>query len=182
MDFCRNRLPVAYNPDAPEPVRWKRFLSELLEPEDILTLQEYMGYCLLPTTKAQKMLMIIGKGGEGKSRIGVVVRALFGDNMANGNLAKAETNRFARADLEHLLVMVDDDMKLEALPHTNYIKTIITAELPLDLEKKSEELNYQYSFRIDNTSLNAMLPVAPSGSADWQEAEPWKSLEREGIQ
>ena len=52
----------------------------------------------------------------------------------------------------------------------------------LDLEKKSEELNYQYSFRIDNTSLNAMLPVAPSGSADWQEAEPWKSLEREGIQ
>ncbi len=142
MDFCRNRLPVVYNPDAPEPVRWKCFLSELLEPEDILTLQEYMGYCLLPTTKAQKMLMIIGKGGEGKSRIGVVMRALFGDNMANGNLAKVETNRFARADLEHLLVMVDDDMKLEALPQTNYIKTIVTADVPVDLEKKSKQ-SYQ---------------------------------------
>ena len=140
--FCRNRLPVCYDPAAMPPVRWLQFLSELLNEEDILTLQEFMGYCLLPTTKAQKMLMIIGKGGEGKSRIGVVMRALFGENMANGNLTKVETNRFARADLEHVLVMVDDDMKLEALPQTNYIKTIITAELPLDLERKSRQ-SYQ---------------------------------------
>lgn len=140
--FCRNRLPVCYDPAALPPLRWLRFLSELLNEEDIPTLQEFMGYCLLPTTKAQKMLMIIGKGGEGKSRIGVVMRALFGESMVNGNLTKVETNRFARADLEHVLVMVDDDMKLEALPQTNYIKTIITAELPLDLERKSRQ-SYQ---------------------------------------
>ena len=140
--FCRNRLPVRYDPGDPPPATWLQFLSELLNEEDISTLQEYMGYCLLPTTKAQKMLMIIGKGGEGKSRIGVFMRALFGESMANGNLTKVETNRFARADLEHVLVMVDDDMKLEALPQTNYIKTIITAELPLDLERKSRQ-SYQ---------------------------------------
>ncbi len=140
--YCRNRLTVAYDPGAPFPVRWLQFLNDLLIPEDILTLQEYMGYCLIPTTKAQKMLMLVGKGGEGKSRIGVVVRAIFGDSMVNGNLTKVETNRFARADLEHVLVMVDDDMKLEALPQTNYIKTIVTAKLPLDLEKKSQQ-SYQ---------------------------------------
>ncbi len=138
-EYCRNRLPVAFEPKAREPTRWLQFLHDLLIQEDILTLQEYMGYCLIPTTKAQKMLMLVGKGGEGKSRIGVVMRAIFGDSMANGNLTKVETNRFARADLEHVLVMVDDDMKLEALPQTNYIKTIITAELPLDLEKKSQQ-------------------------------------------
>ena len=55
--FCRNRLPVDYNPNAPRPERWLRFLSELLDAEDIPTLQEFMGYCLIPTTKAQKMLM-----------------------------------------------------------------------------------------------------------------------------
>ncbi len=141
-DFCLNRLPVRYDPEAQRPERWLRFLDELLIPEDILTLQEFMGYCLIPSTKAQKMLMLVGKGGEGKSRIGVVMRALFGTSMVNGNLTKVETNRFARADLEHTLVMVDDDMKLEALPQTNYIKTIITAELPLDLEKKSQQ-SYQ---------------------------------------
>jgi len=39
-------------------------------------LQEFLGYCLLPTPKGQKMLMLIGKGGEGKSRIGLVMRSL----------------------------------------------------------------------------------------------------------
>ena len=43
-EFCRNRLPVKYNPDVPQPVTWLHFLSELLEDEDILTLQEYLGY------------------------------------------------------------------------------------------------------------------------------------------
>ena len=141
-EYCRNRLTVRYDPNAGMPQRWLAFLEQLLEPEDICTLQEFLGYCLIPTTKAQKMLMIVGQGGEGKSRIGVVMRAIFGDNMVNGNLAKVETNRFARADLEHRLVMVDDDMKMEALPGTNYIKLIITAELPLDLEKKSKQ-SYQ---------------------------------------
>ena len=67
--FCRNRLPVAYNQKAAKPERWLAFLNELLEPEDIPTLQEYLGYCLIPCTKGQKMMFLLGKGGEGKSRI-----------------------------------------------------------------------------------------------------------------
>ena len=141
-DYCRNRLPVAYLPDAPQPVTWLHFLSQLLEPEDILTLQEFIGYCFIPSTKGQKMLMLTGKGGEGKSRIGVVLRALLGTNMKTGSVAKVETSTFARADLEHELLMLDDDMKLEALPQTNNIKAIITAELPMDLERKKQQ-SYQ---------------------------------------
>ena len=75
-EFCRNRLPVKYNPDAPQPVTWLHFLSELLEDEDILTLQEYLGYCLIPTTRGQTMMLLKGNGGEGKSRIGVVMQAV----------------------------------------------------------------------------------------------------------
>ena len=141
-DYCRNRLPVAYHPEAPQPVTWLHFLSQLLEPEDILTLQEFIGYCFIPSTKGQKMLMLTGKGGEGKSRIGVVLRALLGTNMKTGSVAKVETSNFARADLEHELLMLDDDMKLEALPQTNNIKAVITAELPMDLERKRQQ-SYQ---------------------------------------
>ena len=141
-DYCRNRLPVAYHPEAPQPVTWLHFLSQLLEPEDILTLQEFIGYCFIPSTKGQKMLMLTGKGGEGKSRIGVVLRALLGTNMKTGSVAKVETSNFARADLEHELLMLDDDMKLEAPPQTNNIKAIITAELPMDLERKRQQ-SYQ---------------------------------------
>lgn len=159
-EYCRNRLPVAYIPDAPQPVTWLHFLSELLESEDIPTLQEFMGYCLIPSTRGQKMLMLIGRGGEGKSRIGLVLRALLGNNMNTGSIAKIETSRFARADLEHELLVVDDDMKLEALPQTNNIKAIITAELPMDLEKKGQQ-SYQGDLYVrflgfGNGSLKAL--------------------------
>ena len=135
-DIVVNRLPVAYHPDAPKPERWLQFVDELLEPGDVLTLQEYMGYCLLPVTFGQKMLIIIGRGGEGKSRIGTVMKDLLGDNMYMGSIAKIENSPFARADLEHMLLMVDDDLKMEALKQTNYIKSIVTSELPMDLERK----------------------------------------------
>jgi len=159
-DYCRNRLPVAYVPNAPQPLTWMRFLSQLLEPEDIPTLQEFLGYCLIPSTKGQKMLLLIGRGGEGKSRIGPVLHTLLGDNMATGSLAKVETNKFARADLEHELLMLDDDMKLEALPQTNTIKAIVTADLPMDLEKKGQQ-SYQGDLYVrflglGNGSLKAL--------------------------
>ena len=134
--YCNNRLTVAYNPDAPTPKKWLQFLSELLQPEDIPTLQEFLGYCLLPTTKGQKMLMLIGKGGEGKSRIGLVMRSLLGDSMNTTSIQKVESNRFSRADLENKLLMVDDDMDMSALPKTNYIKSIVTAEAKMDVERK----------------------------------------------
>ena len=142
MEITRYRLPVCYNPEAPKPERWLSFLEELLYPEDIPVLQEYMGYCLIPSTLAQKMLLITGKGGEGKSRVGVVMKSLLGTNMNLGSVAKVEKSPFARADLQHILLMVDDDLKLEALDQTNYLKSIITAELPMDLERKGVQ-SYQ---------------------------------------
>ena len=141
--FCRNRLPVNYaGVTAKAPEHWVRFVNELLEPEDVKTLQEFMGYCMIPSTRAQKMLLIIGNGGEGKSRIGVVMRDILGDNMNNGSIPKLETNSFARADLEHKLLMVDDDMRMENLPTTNNLKALITADGPMDLEKKGVQ-SYQ---------------------------------------
>ena len=71
---------------------------------DIPTLQEYIGYCLIPSNKGQRMMVIKGSGGEGKSQIGAVLGTLFGSNMKDGSIGKISENRFARADLEHIPV------------------------------------------------------------------------------
>jgi len=141
-EIVRCRLPVAYNPDALTPTRWLAFLDGLLYPEDIPTLQEFIGYCLIPSNKGQRMMVIKGNGGEGKSQIGAVLSAIFGTNMKDGSIGKISENRFARADLERRLLMIDDDMDMNALPKTNYIKTIVTAEAKLDLERKGVQ-SYQ---------------------------------------
>ena len=88
------------------------------------------------------MMVIKGNGGEGKSQIGVVLSRLFGCNMKDGNIGKISENRFARADLEHTLLCVDDDMRMEALRQTNYVKSIVTAQGQMDLERKGKQ-SYQ---------------------------------------
>ena len=140
--IVRSRLPVSYNPNAPKPERWLKFLGELLYSEDIPTLQEFIGYCLIPSNKGQRMMVIKGSGGEGKSQIGAVLSALFGCNMKDGSIGKISENRFARADLEHVLLCVDDDMRMEALRQTNYVKSIVTAQGKMDLERKGKQ-SYQ---------------------------------------
>ena len=140
--IVRSRLPVAYRPDEPAPVRWLSFLDGLLYAEDIPTLQEFIGYCLIPSNKGQRMMVIKGNGGEGKSQIGAVLGALLGSNMKDGSIGKISENRFARADLEHILLCVDDDMRMEALRQTNYVKSIVTAQGKMDLERKGKQ-SYQ---------------------------------------
>lgn len=141
-DIVRSRLPVAYRPDAPQPIRWFSFLDGLLYTEDIPTLQEFIGYWLIPSNKGQRMMVIKGNGGEGKSQIGAVMGALLGSNMKDGSIGKISENRFARVDLEHILLCVDDDMRIEALRQTNYIKSIVTAQGKMDLERKGKQ-SYQ---------------------------------------
>ena len=141
-EIVRNRLPVRYDPKAVQPVHWLQFLSDLLYPEDIPTVQEFIGYCLIPSNKGQRMMVIKGNGGEGKSQIGAVLSALFGSNMKDGSIGKISENRFARADLEHILLCVDDDMRMEALRQTNYVKSIVTAQGKMDLERKGKQ-SYQ---------------------------------------
>lgn len=141
--FCINRLNVTYSPNKfngrNHPERFLKFLSEMLDSDDIVTLQEYLGYCLIPSTKGQAALFIIGNGGEGKSSIGVVLREIFGNAMLTGNFQRVETDKFFRYNLQNKLIMLDDDMQMSALPSTGYIKNLITAKIPVDVEAKGQQ-------------------------------------------
>ena len=141
--FCVNRLNIDYNPEIWRrvyyPANFQAFLYKLLDSEDVLTLQEFLGYCLIPSTKAQKALFIIGNGGEGKSRIGVVLNEIFGSAMLSGNFQRVEDDKFFRCNLVDKLLMNDDDMQMTALKSTGYIKNIITAEVPIDVEPKGKQ-------------------------------------------
>ncbi len=141
--FCTNRLNVNYDPDIWNgvyyPEEFMLFLSDMLDMEDITTLQEYLGYCLIPSTKGQAMLFIIGNGGEGKSRIGIVLQEIFKSAMITGNFQRIETDKFFRYNLQNKLLMLDDDMQMNAFSSTGYIKNLITAEIPVDVEAKGQQ-------------------------------------------
>lgn len=68
--------PYGYLKDKDDPNVWIVDEEAAAEADDIVCLQEFMGYCLIPSNRGQKMLLIIGKGGEGKSRIGRILKRI----------------------------------------------------------------------------------------------------------
>jgi putative DNA primase/helicase len=162
-EFCLCRMDVEYSDTFRRPDKWRAFLDDLLEPADQETLQEYMGYCMLPTTEAQTALFIIGQGGEGKSVIGAVMKAIFGTGMVSSAVHKLDNgsgSRFALAALVNRLVMVDDDIKLGALEETAVFKQIVTAQIPLEVEQKGlpsyQALLYSRIIAFGNGALSSL--------------------------
>lgn len=160
-EFCLNRLNVEYKDDSPEPQSWINFVNDLLHPGDVLTLQEYLGYCLIPSTKAQAMLFLIGNGGEGKSRIGVVLNQIFKNSMVSGCLQDLEENKFTLASLENKLLFLDDDLSIKASEDSKNLKKIVTAESPILVERKGvqayESLLYSRLLAFGNCSLRMLF-------------------------
>lgn len=77
-----HRLPFPYDPTATAtPPRWEDFLFKNLEADGqrIDLLQEWAGYCLLPSTDQQKFMILEGEGANGKSVYCAVLEALLGE-------------------------------------------------------------------------------------------------------
>lgn len=93
--FATTSLGVAYDPEAPPPVRWLAFLRQLWPQDDqsIAALQEWFGYLLTPDTRQQKIMLLVGPKRSGKGTIMRILKALLGDDsVAAPTLASLGTN------------------------------------------------------------------------------------------
>jgi P4 family phage/plasmid primase-like protien len=74
-------LPYRYDPQA-KCERWLSMLQQNLESdsERVGLLQEFIGYCLIPSTDAQTCLILVGEGCNGKSVVLAGLHALLGDD------------------------------------------------------------------------------------------------------
>jgi putative DNA primase/helicase len=72
-------VPVEYDPKAACP-QWLAFLRRVLENdlERIALVQEWFGYCLVFDTSAQKFLLLVGDGANGKSVLVAILEWLLG--------------------------------------------------------------------------------------------------------
>jgi putative DNA primase/helicase len=92
--FNLHALSFPFDPDAPQPERWLRFLHQLWEDDDesIGTLAEVMGYTLAGGTAQQKILLFVGPKRAGKGTILRVQTALLGrENVAAPTLSSLGT-------------------------------------------------------------------------------------------
>jgi len=131
----RLSVPLAFElQDTPNFQKW---LHDLFMDEDIGVVQEYLGYCLIPTTRAQKALFLVGEGGAGKSVMGVILESILGDALlSTPNSQEFMQDKFKLPELEHRLVLYDDDLSSEALKDTGLYKKLITNTISLSADRK----------------------------------------------
>lgn len=113
--FTRNALDFAYDPAAPEPERWLKFLREAWgkgEEDCITALQDFMGYLLTPDMSLQKAAMLVGPKRSGKGTIINVARALVGEVSTVDTSARDLATQFGFEALIGKSLAVLDDMRI----------------------------------------------------------------------
>jgi putative DNA primase/helicase len=141
--FTRNGLPYDFDADAPKPDHWLKFLGDLWchDPEQIVLLQELMGYLLIPDTSLQKFFVLIGPPRSGKGTILRVLDRLLGSSsICSPTLEHLGTRFGLQGALGKTLALIAD-MRLPTgrnADRQNIVGNIlrITGEDPVDVERK----------------------------------------------
>ena len=137
--FTLNSLAYDYQPDATCP-QWEQFLHDLWgkDAESTRTLQEWFGYCILPDTRQQKFLMLIGPPRSGKGTIARILRLMLGPaNVASPTL-RSLSGSFGLWGLVGKLLAIVPDATVARTSDT-FVELVksLTGEDSLDIERKN---------------------------------------------
>lgn len=127
------QIPVFYDPKFDAPAI-RKFLTEILKPEDIDVILELFGYCLVRALSIQKAFLFVGEGANGKSTLIELLRAFIGKNTCSSvSLQELEEDKFKKAELFGKLANLSSDIPSKGLHHIGTFKMLtggdkITAE------------------------------------------------------
>ena len=151
------RLAVDYvRTEKPTPL-FNKWLNDVFAPEDIPTVQEIMGYCLIPVTAVGEAFIIVGDAEAGKSGLGTILMGILGNAAMTMETQDLVTNRFQVAGVENKLLAYDDDLGSAALTETGLLKKLITADTPIKAERKYADPHQFKSYCKILASANFML-------------------------
>lgn len=151
-----SKLPVKFD-DGQSCPNFRKFLDEVLYPEDIPVVQEWLGYYLHRGYPAQMAMLYVGEGNNGKSTLIRVTQALLGrDSCSAASLQELELNRFSKADLFAKSANLFADLSDAALKSVGTFK-MLTGGDPIRAEKK-----FQNSFLfVNHAKLTFSCNVVP---------------------
>ncbi|KZR57496.1 phage/plasmid primase, P4 family [Pseudobacillus badius] len=126
--LTRTQLPVKYDPEAVCP-EIAEFLINIVPTDTLNMIFEWFGYCLIPSTRYEKALMLTGSGSNGKSKfIELFERFIGTENISNVPLQDLENNRFKLAQLHGKLANTFADIPAERLEKSSIFKTVVSGD------------------------------------------------------
>jgi putative DNA primase/helicase len=140
--FFTVQLPVKYDPEASCP-KIKKFFGEVVAPEDVPLLEEFVGWTLWRPYDIHKAIMLWGGGRNGKGAFLRLLEAFLGkDNVSHVSLPKLVGDRFAAVDLVGKAANIYGDLPARDLSETDIFKNV-TGQDTIRVENKfSKSFDY----------------------------------------
>lgn len=131
------QIAAEYDPTCTCP-NWDQVIADILPQQDPEFLYKLIAWliCTAPNNNQQAVLFLGEHGGEGKSTLIKAICHLLGPSAAIvRSLDSLETNRFATADLQGKLALIDPDMSTQIFRSISVFKAIISQD-PIQGEYK----------------------------------------------
>jgi len=145
-EYHRQKLDVAWNPDAGEPTAIDAFLNDIVEPGDVPTLYRLIAHTIYKEYIGEKAAILIGGGQNGKSVFLDLVEEFLGPyNVTHRELQDFDEDGFAANNLEGKLANLATEIGEQQLNDTTTFKKLTgrdTMDAPVKFEKPLTFENY----------------------------------------
>lgn len=137
--FFINKLPVDFNKKHKKCRKIDRIFSELVAPDDVITLYEIIAYCFYRAYPYPKIFILYGNGGNGKTAYTKIFNRILGkENISLVNCNELQSNRFASSQLFGKLCNISGEMEYSMLKNTSTLKECCGEDL-INCERKFKE-------------------------------------------
>lgn len=132
-DYRTSQIPLDYDPSATAP-RFEMFLSEIFagDPDALdkaTALLELIGYTLVAHARFEKFIILVGEGGNGKSKVLKLIETLCGGENTTAVQPAEMRNKFQRAALHLKLANLVSEVPEGSVFPDAELKAITSGEL-----------------------------------------------------
>jgi putative DNA primase/helicase len=154
--FTTASLPFAFDATATCPT-WFSFLNSSLgdEPEKSLLIQEWIGYCMTPDTRMDKMMFLRGPTCAGKSKVLNVLKALVGAEQTADTSFADLSGQFGIAPLVGKLICIIADARTPKGAATRGLELLLNIS-----GSDSVQINRKFKDQIESHKLTARVTIA----------------------
>jgi putative DNA primase/helicase len=130
------QIPVDYDLNATGVV-WKKFIEGVVPTDSIEALWRVVGLLLIPFTKAQKAVILLGEGSNGKGMFLEAVQHLLGEHNYSVLMLNQINDRFSTSLLVGKLANIATEESIAPLEDSAIFKSIVAGEpISVDIKHK----------------------------------------------
>ena len=142
-DYCSMQSSYPYNPNATYRA-WARFIDDITagDPRSSELLQLIPGYVFEPTNKYEKIFVLTGAGGNGKSKYLTVLRQLFGESHVSHLKPRDLLKDFKLIHLKDSFINIAGEIKSNFGEVEEAMKSVASGDPQIACYKSKDFVNF----------------------------------------